>query len=53
MLTAAELKEIRAVMCAMAERGCIDVQIERARKDLVSQFRALKEETAKPAALAK
>lgn len=53
MLTAAELKEIRAVMCSMAERGCTEAVLERARLDLVAQFLALKVATAKPAGAAK
>lgn len=52
-LTSAELKEIRAVMCSMAERGCTAAQLERARIDLVEQFLALKAATLKPAAAAK
>ena len=53
MLTATELKEIRAVLCEMAARGCIDVQLERAWKDLVAQYQALKVATAKQATVAK
>ncbi|WP_157766610.1 hypothetical protein [Caballeronia sordidicola] len=53
MLTAAELKEIRAVLCEMAARGCVEVQLERAWKDLVAQYQALKAATAKPGAVAK
>jgi hypothetical protein len=53
VLTAAELKEIRAVLCEMAARGCIGAQMDRARKDLIDQFLALKAAIAKPAATAK
>ncbi|CAN7609390.1 hypothetical protein LJR034_004664 [Caballeronia sp. LjRoot34] len=52
-LTATEQKEIRAVLCEMAARGCIGAQMERAKKDLIDQFLALKAATAKPAAIAK
>jgi hypothetical protein len=53
MLTASELKEIRAVLCEMAARGCTAEQMDRARKDLIAQFLALRAETAKPAAVGK
>ncbi|WP_213761955.1 hypothetical protein [Caballeronia sp. dw_19] len=53
MLTATELKEIRAVLCEMAARGCIGAQMDRAKKDLIDQFLALRAATAKPAATAK
>jgi hypothetical protein len=53
LLTPTELKEIRAVMCRMAEDGRSADQIEGARKTLHVQFAALKEATAKPGATAK
>jgi len=52
-VTSTEQKEIRAVMCRMAEDGRSADQIEAARKTLTAQFEALKEATAKPAATAK
>lgn len=53
MLTSTELKEIRAVMCEMAARGCTEPRLELARKDLAAQFVALKEATETPAATVK
>jgi hypothetical protein len=53
MLTSTELKEIRAVLCEMAARGCIGAQMDRAKRELIDQFLALKAVTAKPAAKAK
>lgn len=53
MLTSTELKEIRAVLCEMAARGCAEQQLERAWKELFSQYQALKAATAKPAVTAK
>jgi hypothetical protein len=53
VLTPTEIKEIRAVLCEMAARGCIGAQMDRAKKDLIDQFLALKAATAKPAATAK
>jgi hypothetical protein len=48
VLTPTELKEIRAVLCEMAARGCIGAQMDRAKKDLIDQFLALKALQAKP-----
>jgi hypothetical protein len=53
VLTPTEIKEIRAVLCEMAARGCIGAQMDRAKKDLIDQFLALKAATTKPAATTK
>lgn len=53
MLTSTEQKEIRAVMCRMAEDGRSVGQIETARTILTAQFAALRAATGKQAVTAK
>ncbi|MEM5371331.1 hypothetical protein V4C53_35600 [Paraburkholderia azotifigens] len=54
MLTAAEQKQIRDALCAIAVRGLrLPDELERVRKELTKEFLALKEVAAPRAAGAK
>lgn len=48
MLTAAELKEVRQMVLAMIDRGCHEMQIEKAWRLALDQIGKLKAATAKP-----
>ncbi|SDR47276.1 hypothetical protein [Paraburkholderia tuberum] len=52
-LTAGEQKEVRALILAMIDRGCVESQVEKAWRLAVDQLEKLKAATAKQAAVAK
>ncbi|WP_454826063.1 hypothetical protein [Paraburkholderia xenovorans] len=48
-LTATEQKEVRCLILAMVDRGCVESQVEKAWRLAVDQLEKLKAATAKPA----